>query len=131
MNIRTSLNPMLCLLFAFGVTGQAQASGFDAKTVPLEHPANGQLLKLSDNPTLLVTGHNSEYRWLSAVDLTNNSARQLAIPQKAQFFQQANQATALGVGHVLAHAAENFAEHCSRENRHAAPSTNNVVPTSL
>lgn len=90
MKVRTGLNPTLCLLFTFGVTGEAQAAGFDAKTVPLEHPANGQLLKLNNNPTLLVTGHNSEYRWLSAVDLTNNSARQLAIPQKAQFFQQAN-----------------------------------------
>ncbi len=81
----------LLLCSALLVAGQALAApAFTATTVPLEHPANGQLLKLSNNPTLLVTGHNSEYRWLSAVDLTNNSARQLAIPQKAQFFQQAN-----------------------------------------
>lgn len=82
--------PLLLCTVLCPVSQALAAPAFTATTVPLEHPANGQLLKLSNNPTLLVTGHNSEYRWLSAVDLTNNTARQLAIPQKAQFFQQAN-----------------------------------------
>lgn len=78
------------LLFSTAMLQANEKQGFVAKSVPLEHPANGQLLKLNQNPTLLVTGHNSEYRWLSAVDLTTQQARQLAIPEKAQFFQQAN-----------------------------------------
>lgn len=128
MNIRTSLNPMLCLLFAFGVTGQAQASGFDAKTVPLEHPANGQLLKLNNNPTLLVTGHNSEYRWLSAVDLTSNSARQLAIPEKAQFFQQANLAGFSG-GQLVVLSTEGVLHYQAAQQEAPASAANPVLLT--
>ena len=88
-NFRRSTMLSMPLLFSAMVLQANETAGFIAKAVQLEHPANGQLLKLSDNPTLLVTGHNSEYRWLSAVDLTHHSARQLAIPQSAQFFQQA------------------------------------------
>ena len=67
----------------------AQAVTFQAKPVKLEHPANGKLLKLEDNPWLLVSGHNSEHRWLSAVDLVQFQAQQIPIPTTAQFFQQA------------------------------------------
>ncbi|WP_306523130.1 VCBS repeat-containing protein [Rheinheimera sp.] len=128
MKVRTSLNPTLCLLFAFGVIGQAKAAGFDAKTVPLEHPANGQLLKLNNNPTLLVTGHNSEYRWLSAVDLTSNSARQLAIPQKAQFFQQANLAGFSG-GQLVVLSTEGVLHYQPGKSEAPALSANPVLLT--
>lgn len=67
----------------------AQAVTFQAKQVKLEHPANGKLLKLEDNPWLLVSGHNSEHRWLSAVNLVQHQAQQIPIPTTAQFFQQA------------------------------------------
>lgn len=68
----------------------AQAMTFQAQQVKLEHPANGKLVKLTDNPWLLVSGHNTDYRWLSAVDLTSFQAQQIAIPTTGQFFQQAN-----------------------------------------
>jgi hypothetical protein len=65
------------------------AISFKTQQVKLDHPANGHLLKLKDNPLLLVSGHNTEHRWLSQVDLNSLQASQIAIPTTAQFFDQA------------------------------------------
>lgn len=55
----------------------------------LEHPANGSLLKLPEQPYLLVSGFNQYQRWLSLVDTKNFSVSGLPIPDNAQFFSKA------------------------------------------
>jgi hypothetical protein len=91
--MKLSLGPVGAVLSFIGLlvlpAAAAQAVSFQAKQVMLEHPANGKLLKLDDNPWLLVSGHNAEHRWLSAVNLTNWQAQQIPIPTTGQFFQQA------------------------------------------
>lgn len=91
--MKLSFGPVFAVLSLIGLlvlpAVAAQAVSFQAKQVMLEHPANGKLLKLDDNPWLLVSGHNAEHRWLSAVNLTSWQAQQIAIPTTGQFFQQA------------------------------------------
>lgn len=65
------------------------ASEFKQVQVQLEHPANGDSLFIPSAKALLQSGHSSDSRWLSWVDLTSNSARQVPIPTQAQFFQKA------------------------------------------
>lgn len=91
--MKLSLGRVFAVLSFIGLlvlpAAAVQAVSFQAKQVKLEHPANGKLLKLDDNPWLLVSGHNAEHRWLSAVNLTSWQAQQIAIPTTGQFFQQA------------------------------------------
>jgi hypothetical protein len=72
------------------ISSSSFATSFQTKQVKLDHPANSHLLKLKDNPLLLVSGHNTEHRWLSQVDLNSLQATQIAIPTTAQFFDQAS-----------------------------------------
>lgn len=72
------------------VSLQTYALSFSLKTVPLSHPANGDLVLLSiDNSAaahLAVSGHAADGRWLSIIDLNDFSTRAIAISDKAQFF---------------------------------------------
>ena len=81
---------MIAGALAACVSLQVHALSFSLKTVPLSHPANGDLVLLStDNSAtdhVAVSGHAADGRWLSIIDLENFSARTLAIPEKAQFF---------------------------------------------
>ena len=92
------------------------ATSFSAQKVALEHPANGHLLKLADNPWLLVSGHNSEHRWLSQVDVNKLEAAQIAIPVNAQFFAQAKLAGQTG-GQLVALTTEGIAHYQFAEKR--------------
>ncbi|MBU2277260.1 MAG: VCBS repeat-containing protein [Gammaproteobacteria bacterium] len=92
------------------------ATSFQTQVIKLDHPANGHLLKLQDNPTLLVTGHNIEHRWLSQVDLTLNQASQIAIPTTAQFFDQALLAGQKG-GQLVSLTTEGVAHYQVAEKR--------------
>jgi hypothetical protein len=65
------------------------ASDFKQVQVQLEHPANGDSLLIPSAKVLLQSGHSSDSRWLSSVDLTTNSAKQVPIPTQAQFFHKA------------------------------------------
>ena len=72
------------------------AADFKQVQVQLEHPANGDSLFIPQAKALLQSGHSSDSRWLSWVDLTTNIAKQVPIPTQAQFFQKArikNQST--------------------------------------
>lgn len=64
-------------------------ASMDLKTVPLVHPANGDIVHLKATKQLAVSGFSQFARWLSVVDLEDFSARQLPIPDDAQFFNQA------------------------------------------
>lgn len=76
---------LLCLLLTgYGLTLSAGAQTFTLKTVPLTHPANGDVLQV-DN-FLAVSGHDSSARWLSLIDLESFSSEPLALPDNAQFF---------------------------------------------
>lgn len=61
------------------------ALSFSHKTVPLTHPANGDLVRLSPHQ-LAVSGHGADDRWLSVIDLEQFNARAITIPPQAQFF---------------------------------------------
>lgn len=103
----------LCLaLFSFS----GVASSFQAQQVKLDHPANGHLLKLKENPLLLVSGHNTEHRWLSQVDLNSLQASQIAIPTTAQFFDQATLAGHSG-GQLVSLTTEGVAHYNHAEKR--------------
>lgn len=65
------------------------ASDFKQVQVQLEHPANGDSLLIPSAKVLLQSGHSSDSRWLSSVNLTTNSAKQVPIPTQAQFFHKA------------------------------------------
>ncbi len=65
------------------------AVSFQPKTVPLGHPANGDLVHLPGSTLLAVSGHNTEKRWLSMVDVTAGSATPVPLLKQLQFFQQA------------------------------------------
>ncbi len=65
------------------------ASEFKQVQVQLAHPANGDSLFIPGAKALLQSGHSSDSRWLSWVDLTSNSAKQVPIPVQAQFFYKA------------------------------------------
>lgn len=65
------------------------ASEFKQVRVQLEHPANGDSLFIPGAKALVQSGHSSDSRWLSWIDLTTNSARQVPLPTQAQFFHKA------------------------------------------
>lgn len=92
------------------------ASSFQTQQVKLDHPANGHLLKLKDNPLLLVSGHNTEHRWLSQVELNSLQASQIAIPTTAQFFDQAMLAGQSG-GQLVSLTTEGVAHYQPAEKR--------------
>lgn len=92
------------------------ATSFQTQQVKLDHPANSHLLKLTDNPRLLVSGHNTEHRWLSQVDLNTLQASQIAIPTTAQFFDQATLAGHSG-GQLVSLTTEGIAHYLHPENR--------------
>ncbi len=92
------------------------ATSFQTQQVKLDHPANGHLLKLKDNPLLLVSGHNTEHRWLSQVDLNSLQASQIAIPTTAQFFDQAKIAGHSG-GQLVSLTTEGVAHYQHAEKR--------------
>lgn len=96
---RDALTRLMCYLCLSGICAAAQvhaqvqaeaktpSRSFSLKTIPLNHPANGDLVHLDGQ--LAVSGHNSETRWLSLVDLTRFNALALPIPENAQFFAAA------------------------------------------
>jgi len=92
------------------------ATSFQTQHVKLGHPANGHLLKLKDNPLLLVSGHNTEHRWLSQVDLNSLQASQIAIPTTAQFFDQAKIAGHSG-GQLVSLTTEGVAHYQPADKR--------------
>ncbi len=75
---------VLVLSIASVLSSQAQTLG--AKTIPLAHPANGATKKIGNY--LAVSGHSSETRWLSLVDLQDFSVEPLTLPKSAQFFSR-------------------------------------------
>lgn len=62
------------------------AQSFTLKTVELGHPANGDLIQVG--PSIAVSGHGSNERWLSLIDLKDFSAIAVDIPSNAQFFSK-------------------------------------------
>lgn len=103
----------LCLTL---LSSSCFATSFQTQQVTLDHPANGHLLKLKDNPLLLVSGHNTEHRWLSQVDLNSLQASQIAIPTTAQFFDQAKLAGHSG-GQLVSLTTEGVAHYQAAEKR--------------
>lgn len=73
------------------VVSSALATELDLERVrvQLEHPANGSLMALKEQPYLLASGFNQFQRWLSAINTSDYSVQQLSIPAQAQFFDQA------------------------------------------
>ncbi len=71
-------------IFSVFLSCLTQAQTLSARTVPLTHPANGATEKIGE--LLAVSGHSSETRWLSFVDLEDFSVEQLKVPASAQFF---------------------------------------------
>lgn len=65
------------------------AMNFQQKSVPLGHPANGNLVHLTGSAWLAVSGHNTEKRWLSLVDVNQGRATAVPLLPTLQFFQQA------------------------------------------
>src|SRR5690606_40541394 len=96
---RDALTRLMCYLCLSGSCAAAQvhaqvqaeaktpSGSFSRKTIPLNHPANGDLVHLGGQ--LAVSGHNSETRWLSLLDLTRINELALPIPKKAQFLAAA------------------------------------------
>lgn len=72
--------PAVSVCFALA----SDAPTLGAKTIPLAHPANGATEKIGDY--LAISGHSSETRWLSLVDLRDFSVKQPNFPATAQFF---------------------------------------------
>lgn len=103
----------LCLTL---LSSSCFATSFQTQQVKLDHPANGHLLKLKDNPLLLVSGHNTEHRWLSQVELNSRQASQIAIPTTAQFFGQATIAGQSG-GQLVSLTTEGVAHYQHAEKR--------------
>ena len=60
---------------AVGCAAPLMASEFKQVQVQLEHPANGDSLLIPSAKVLLQSGHSSDSRWLSSVDLTTNTAK--------------------------------------------------------
>lgn len=81
-------NVLVGILGAFSIflTFSSQAQTLGTKTIPLPHPGNGATEKIGDY--LAVSGHSSETRWLSLVDLQDFSVKQLDLPESAQFFSR-------------------------------------------
>ncbi len=67
----------------------AFAVSFQPKTVPLGHPANGDIVHLTGSSLLAVSGHNTEKRWLSMIDVTSGKATPVPLLKQLQFFQRA------------------------------------------
>ena len=98
---------------AVGCAAPLMASEFKQVQVQLEHPANGDSLLIPSAKVLLQSGHSSDSRWLSWVDLTSNTAKQVPIPTQAQFFHKAQikgqtteQLVVLGTAGISAFKAE-------------------------
>jgi hypothetical protein len=78
---------LLCLMLAgSGYSLLAAGQVFTLKTVPLTHPANGDVLQV-DN-FLAVSGHDANKRWLSLIDLQDFSTKIVTLPDNAQFFSK-------------------------------------------
>ncbi|WP_333609094.1 FG-GAP repeat domain-containing protein [Arsukibacterium sp.] len=78
-----------CCLFLLGLASSVNAMEFDKVTVPLQHPANGNIVQLNNSNSLLVSGFNQFERWLTKVDLADYSSKLLVIPEDAQYFTTA------------------------------------------
>lgn len=76
-----------CFLLTCG-TLNTYGQTFTLKTIPLAHPANGDIALLSTD-YLLASGHSTTERWLSLVDLEKFTPQLLSIPADAQFFSTA------------------------------------------
>jgi hypothetical protein len=91
---------------------QSAAAAFETARIPLEHPANGDLLLIGGSPYLAVSGHSGSERWLSLVDLGNRQARRIDVPVDAQFIAtgvlagRGERLLFLGVGGVSAYLHE-------------------------
>lgn len=72
-------------ILALCTSVHGQTLAFNLKTTALSHPANGDVIRITDE-YLAVSGHGAENRWLSLIDLNHFTARTLTIPPKAQFF---------------------------------------------
>lgn len=68
---------------------QAEELILERVQLQLEHPANGSVMKLPEQPYLLVSGFNQYQRWLSLIDSDAYEVQPLAIPPSAQFFTNA------------------------------------------
>lgn len=77
--------------FLLLVLSSALSSELDLERVrvQLEHPANGSLMLLKEQPYLLASGFDQYQRWLSVIDTQSYSVQPLQIPSQAQFFDQA------------------------------------------
>lgn len=59
-------------------------ASFILKNIPLQHPANGDLLKF--DRYLAVSGHATTERWLTLINLDDFAPAAVTLPNKAQFF---------------------------------------------
>lgn len=89
--MRMALKIVSVALLAAASTFSAASYAFpmDRVTVNLQHPANGSIVHLPAQNTLLVSGFSQFERWLTAVDLANYQTYALPIPAQAQFISQA------------------------------------------
>ncbi len=71
------------------VAAPSYAVSFQSKNVPLGHPANGDLVYLQGSSFIAVSGHNTEKRWLSMIEVTSGKASPVPLLKQLQFFQQA------------------------------------------
>lgn len=74
----------LSILMAVFAAGPLWAQSFYLKTVSINHPANADLLHFDNQ--LAVSGHSSETRWLSLIDLEAFTATAVTVPDNAQLF---------------------------------------------
>ncbi len=86
---RCSLNQMAAVMLASVVGFSSNAADFSVKTIALGHPASGSVLHLKGTSSLVVSGHDSEKRWCSLVDINAGTAQQIPILANGQFFQNA------------------------------------------
>lgn len=86
MSVSTKLTSTCTFLLTAFFVSTVSAQSFNLKTIPLGHPANGDILELDH--TLAVSGHASDNRWLSLVDRKEFSATAVAVPDNAQFFSK-------------------------------------------
>lgn len=78
----------LCFVLLYCLSLSAFAA-MELKKIQLPHPPNGDMLHLTDSRQLAVSGYSQFARWLSLIDLNEYRSQQLAIPEDAQFFNQA------------------------------------------
>ncbi|WP_213994658.1 VCBS repeat-containing protein [Arsukibacterium sp.] len=85
----------LALISVALISAPLTAKQLDKVTIPLGHPANGNMVHLDDEKLLAVSGFSQFERWLSLVNLGGDyQVQPVAIPANAQYFSQARLMTA-------------------------------------